>query len=96
LRNPFLDRVLARLGLRLAAWTRRGFDTRTADPALVGRRLMRGLKAGAILLLHDGNCARTSTGVPVIVAVLPGLIEAAADAGLNFVTLPDALQFANT
>ena len=96
LRNPFLDRVLARLGLRLAAWTRRGFDTRTADPALVGRRLMRGLKAGAILLLHDGNCARTSTGVPVIVAVLPGLIEAAADAGLNFVTLSDALQFANT
>jgi peptidoglycan/xylan/chitin deacetylase (PgdA/CDA1 family) len=95
LRNPFLEPVLAKLGLRLAAWTRRGFDTRTSDPATVSRRLLRNLKAGAILLLHDGNCARTSTGVPVIVAVLPGLIEAAADAGLNFVTLPDALQFAN-
>jgi peptidoglycan/xylan/chitin deacetylase (PgdA/CDA1 family) len=93
LRNPFLDPVLARLGLHLAAWTRRGFDTRTQDAAAVSRRLMRGLHAGAILLLHDGNCARTEEGVPVIVAVLPGLLEAAATAGLRFVTLSSALTF---
>lgn len=92
LRNPFLDPVLARLGLRLVTWSARGFDTRTADAATVRRRLMRNLEAGAILLLHDGNCARSPSGVPVIIEVLPALLEAAAAAGLRPVTLPDALQ----
>ena len=92
LRNPFLDPVLARLGLHLAAWTRRGFDTRSADPLVVNRRLTQGLKAGAILLLHDGNSARSSDGVPVILAVLPMLLEAAAAAGLHFVRLHDVFH----
>ena len=83
--------MLARLGLRLVAWTRRGFDTRTADPATVSRRLMASLHAGAILLLHDGNSARSASGVPVIVAVLPALLEALAAAGLRTVTLAEAL-----
>jgi peptidoglycan/xylan/chitin deacetylase (PgdA/CDA1 family) len=95
LRNPFLDPVLARLGLRLVAWTARGFDTRTADAATVQRRLMRNLEAGAILLLHDGNCACSQSGVPVIIEVLPVLLEAAAAAGLRSVTLADALQCEN-
>ncbi len=92
LRNPFLDPVLTRLGLRLAAWTRRGFDTRSADAELVTRRLMRDLRPGAILLVHDGNCAHSRDGVPVILNVLPALLGAGATAGLRFVTLSNALQ----
>ncbi len=92
LRNPFLDPVLARVGLLLAAWTRRGFDTRTTDPDIVRHRLLQDLKAGTILLLHDGNCARTPAGVPMIVAVLPALLDAAVQAKLHFVTLPAALK----
>lgn len=92
LRNPFLGPVLAELGLHLASWTRRGFDTRTADTATVCQRLMQDLRAGAILLLHDRHCARTVRGEPVIIAVLPALLEAAAAARLRFVTLPDALH----
>lgn len=88
LRSPLLDPVLSKLGLRLVAWTRRGFDTRTADAAAVRRRLLRNLEAGAILLLHDGNSARSPAGVPVIIDVLPTLLEAA---GLRTVTLTDAL-----
>lgn len=96
LRNPFLDPVLTKHGLRLAAWTRRGFDTRTGDAAVVGRRLLRDVKPGAILLLHDGNCARTAAGIPVILAVLPMLFDAARDAGLRFVPLSTALQSSQT
>lgn len=92
LRSPLLDPVLAKLGLHLAAWTRRGFDTRTSDPVTVSRRLLTDLKAGAILLLHDGNSARSSSGAPVIVAVLPALLEAAAATGLHFVTLNQVLE----
>lgn len=96
IRNPFLDPVLARLGLRLASWTRRGYDTRTSDPSLVSKRLLKDLRPGAILLLHDGNCARTDAGTPVILEVLPTLLEAAAARQLHFVTLSNALHTAHT
>jgi len=92
LRNPFLDPVLARLGLRLASWSARGFDTRSGDVERVNGRLLRGLRAGAILLVHDGNAARTHAGIPVILAVLPAVLAAARAAGLRFVTLRLALS----
>ena len=91
IRNPFLDPVLARLDLRLASWSARGFDTRVGDAGRVRNRLLRGLRAGAILLLHDGHAARTAAGVPVILEVLPALLESAAAAGLRAVTLRHAL-----
>jgi peptidoglycan/xylan/chitin deacetylase (PgdA/CDA1 family) len=91
LRNPFLDPELARLGLHLASWTRRGFDTVNSDPDLVFRRLTRDLRGGDILLLHDGHAARTASGAPVILEVLPRLLEALSAARLTAVTLPSAL-----
>lgn len=92
LRNPFLDPVLSSLGLRLASWSARGFDTRTSDVERVKNRLLRGLRAGAILLLHDGNAARTPDGIPVILEVLPTVLAAARAANLRFVTLRLALS----
>ncbi len=92
LRNPFLDPVLARLGLRLATWSVRGFDTRIGDVERVNNELLRGLRAGAILLLHDGNAARTPEGIPVILDVLPTVLAAAGAANLRFVTLRHALS----
>ena len=91
-RNPFLDPVLARLGLRLASWSARGCDTRTGDVERVKMRLLRGLRAGAILLMHDGNAARTQGGIPVILEVLPTVLAAARAANLRFVTLRQAVS----
>ncbi|MFY9974637.1 MAG: polysaccharide deacetylase family protein [Chromatiaceae bacterium] len=87
LRSPLLEPVLSRLDLRLATWTRRGFDTRTRDPKRVLRRLTRGLAAGDILLLHDGNAARTPDGEPVVIRVLPALLRDIAGSGLRPVAL---------
>jgi peptidoglycan/xylan/chitin deacetylase (PgdA/CDA1 family) len=92
LRNPFLDPVLARLGLRLASWSARGFDTRIGDVERVKNRLLRGLRPGAILLLHDGNAARTLDGIPVILEVLPTVLATARAANLRLVTLRQALS----
>jgi len=91
IRNPLLDRALARLGLQLVSWSARGFDTRIGDVERVRTRLLKGVRVGAILLMHDGNAARTTDGVPVILDVLPKILSAAADANLRFVTLPQAL-----
>ncbi len=94
LRSPLLDPALAGTGLRYATWTRRGHDSMRRDPAGVLRRLHRGLGGGDILLLHDGTCARTDTGEPVVLAVLPRLLAAIAAAGLRAVPLPTALALA--
>lgn len=92
LRNPLLDPVLSRLGLQLASWTRRGFDTAEKNPDVVLAKLLDGLKAGDILLLHDGSAARTVSGVPVILEALPPLLDAVAAAKLRPVTLREAKQ----
>jgi peptidoglycan-N-acetylglucosamine deacetylase len=91
LRNPFLDPVLTRLQLRLASWTRRGFDTVSTDADAVYRRLAHPLQDGDILLLHDGHAARSRRGQPVILEVLPRLLETLAALGLRPVTLRSAL-----
>lgn len=92
LRNPFLDPVLAQLGLQLASWSARGFDTRVGDGERVKKKLLHDLRSGAILLLHDGNAARTLDGIPVILEVIPTVLASAAAANLRFVTLRHALS----
>ncbi|MEO8314390.1 MAG: polysaccharide deacetylase family protein [Pseudomonadota bacterium] len=92
LRNPFLDPILARQGLQLASWTRRGFDTIARDSDVVLRRLVRGLHSGDILLLHDGNASRGPSGAPVILETLPALLESVAAASLTPITLRSALR----
>lgn len=91
LRSPLLDPVLTRLDLRLASWTRRGFDTVTHNPDSVFARLTRNATGGDILVLHDGHGARTRSGSPVIVEVLPRLLAALAAAKLKPITLRSAL-----
>lgn len=92
LRNPLLDPALHGLGLRLATWTRRGFDTRNRDPSRVAARLATGMGAGDILLLHDGHSAKTAAGRPVVLEALPRVLDAVARAGLAPVTLRQAMH----
>jgi peptidoglycan/xylan/chitin deacetylase (PgdA/CDA1 family) len=91
LRNPFLDPVLAALNLRLAAWTRRPYDTRDGRPERVLQRLTRGLGPGDILLMHDGHAALAPDGQPVILATLPVLLQTLRAQRLNPVTLQQSL-----
>jgi len=62
-----------------------------ADPEDVYRRLERSLAGGDILLLHDGHAARARAGTPVILEVLPRLLETLSRRQLRPVTLPAAL-----
>jgi peptidoglycan/xylan/chitin deacetylase (PgdA/CDA1 family) len=91
LRNPFLEPALTRANLQLVSWTRRGFDTVNGSAARVLDRLTRHLQSGDILLLHDGHTARTPSGSPVILEVLPPLLRALAAARLAPITLRAAL-----
>ncbi len=90
IRNPLLDPVLSNLGIRLVSWSHRSFDTRYKNPHEMLRRLKKGIAAGNIILLHDGNAARTHEGVALSVACLPGFLKSIADVGLTTVTLNEA------
>lgn len=87
IRGPMLFPVLARHDLRLAAWTRRGFDTVSSDPESVLGRLARNLRAGDVLLLHDAAPSRGRRAV--VLDVLPRLLDAVEGAGLRAGPLSD-------
>ena len=89
IRNPMLDPVVAQMGLHYISWTRRGFDTVARDSAVVLKRLIDGLAAGDILLLHDRP---TVHGEPVVLTVLPALLEKLSAAGLKPVSLTMAMR----
>jgi len=81
-RSPLLDPVLASRGLRYVSWTRRGFDALSGNSTRILRELTRGLAAGDVLLMHDR--------VPVVLSVLPALLERVAAQGLKAVSLASA------
>lgn len=83
-RSPMLDYVLAGIGLRYVSWTRRGLDGVCRNAAAVLRRLTQGVAAGNILLLHDG--------APVVLNVLPILLQRLTVQGLKSVSLPMAFR----
>jgi peptidoglycan/xylan/chitin deacetylase (PgdA/CDA1 family) len=86
-RNPLLDGVLHRNGLRLVSWTRRGFDAIGGHPDAIARRLLRGLAEGDILLLHDGSTLRAHGGNRQVLEVLPRVLDALAARGLRSVPI---------
>ncbi len=90
IRSPWLDLILARRRLKLASWTRRGFDTLDRRPERVAGRLLEGLAAGDVLLLHDGNAARDRHHRPVVLEILPRLLDALAENGLRGTCLPSS------
>ncbi len=71
--NAFVAPVLKAQGLARVAWSTRGFDAVASDPAQVVARIERGLKPGAIVLLHEG--AGHGRSVEILAALLPRLEE---------------------
>ena len=53
--NPRTFRAARALGMRVVGWTAGGLDTVLKQPERVVARVLKRLKPGAIILLHDGN-----------------------------------------
>lgn len=92
IQNLWLAAVLAKAGLSLVSWSRRGFDTVTRSGARVASRLERGLCPGDILLLHDGSSARDANGRPVVLEALPRVLDEMSRKGLRSEALHAVLE----
>jgi len=88
IRSPWLQPQLARRGMGLVSWSKRGYDTVSRNPERVAVRLLDGLEAGDVLLLHDVSRSRTRAGRPVVLEVLPRVLDALGSRGLRSVPLP--------
>jgi peptidoglycan-N-acetylglucosamine deacetylase len=84
-----LARAAADLGLRVVAWSVHSRDTFHPDPQAMARRVLRRIRGGDIVLLHDGG--RVPGGrkhcVEAVRLILAGLREK----GLKCVTLTELL-----
>lgn len=71
--NPFVAPVLQRLGLVRVGWSARGYDGVGCTTQGVLDRLLPDLRAGAIVLLHEG--AAHGHNLEIIERVLQALDE---------------------
>ena len=87
LSNPRVFRAAHALGLTVVGWTARGLDTRTRQPERIVHRIVRKLKPGAIVLLHDG-------GIPAdrLVATVKLLLDTVRARGYEVVRLDRMLK----
>lgn len=69
--NPFLAKALKGSALEVAGWSIRSLDTRNEAPEVVFKRIIRRLKGGEVVLLHDSS----APVVPVLKLLLPWLVE---------------------
>jgi len=88
-----LWQVLGERGLRLVMWSDSGLDWRQGAEAIVGT-VVKELRPGAVLLLHDGHGVRPADEVdrsPTVQA-LPQIIDWALGRGFSFVPLKHFLS----
>jgi peptidoglycan/xylan/chitin deacetylase (PgdA/CDA1 family) len=55
LKNFFVHNVLRRRSMHLIGWTARGFDTGKRHPERVAKRILKHVRPGAIVLMHEGH-----------------------------------------
>jgi peptidoglycan-N-acetylglucosamine deacetylase len=81
MKNPAVHPALDRRGMRLIGWTSRAFDAVQSDVDHITSRIVRDLRPGAILVLHQGR--------PHSLEVFERVIAAAVDRGYGFVIPED-------
>ncbi len=53
--NYFVHRIIGQRKMRLIGWSARGFDSVARDASTVVEKILRDIRPGAIVLLHDGG-----------------------------------------
>jgi peptidoglycan/xylan/chitin deacetylase (PgdA/CDA1 family) len=87
--SPRVASAARRLGLELVLWTATARDGVLTTPKRALARLVRALRPGAILVLHDGS--QRPDRAPIAAAVLEPLCDALDARGLRSVTLDELL-----
>jgi 60 kDa SS-A/Ro ribonucleoprotein len=84
--------VMAMLGMTAVGWQVRGRDAVSGNPRAIEARVVDGITAGGVILLHDGSGLGGKRDLSATVAALPAIIAAIRKKGLRFVRLDELLD----
>ena len=87
-RNPWVTPIAASLGQRTIGWSLGVWDSARPGASEITRRALSGLRAGSILLLHDGDGYDPDGDRLQTAEALPAIIRGLRARGLTFTTLP--------
>jgi peptidoglycan/xylan/chitin deacetylase (PgdA/CDA1 family) len=90
LKSGELAHAAWRRGLTLVAWSLHSRDTRLKDPQSIARRVLTRVRAGDIVLMHDGHDLPGRTR-PVCAVALRLILQGLREQGLECVTIPELL-----
>jgi peptidoglycan/xylan/chitin deacetylase (PgdA/CDA1 family) len=74
-RTPFIAHVVSNHHMRIVMWDDSAGDWAVNNPRTIARRILRGVKPGAIIVLHDGLDGIPTKDRKVLVRALPLIIH---------------------
>jgi peptidoglycan/xylan/chitin deacetylase (PgdA/CDA1 family) len=88
-RNPWVTPIARSLGERTIGWSLGVWDSARPGADEIVRRTLDGMRAGSILLLHDGDGYAAEGDRTQTAAALPAIIAGLRDRGFHFAVLPE-------
>jgi peptidoglycan/xylan/chitin deacetylase (PgdA/CDA1 family) len=90
-RNPFVNRAARELGYQVFGWSYGVWDTALPGSEIIRARVRKGLRPGAVILLHDGDGYDPDGDRTQTAAALPGIVRDVRDAGYEFAPLSELI-----
>lgn len=88
-RSPWVTSIASSLGQRTVGWSLGVWDSARPGAGEIVRRTLDGIRAGSILLLHDGDGYDADGDRMQTAEALPLILDGLRDRGFRFATLPD-------
>jgi len=88
-RRPATLRVARELGLQTVMWNVTGYDWNAPPAAVIEQKVVRQMRGGDVILLHDGGHRAMGADRAQTVIATENLIRRYRDQGYEFVTVPE-------
>lgn len=89
--NAWLFLEAGKHGYTIVKWSVSGFDWESKKAAAIADRVIRNVRNGSIIVLHDGRRLKQRNSCQPTIDALPRIITALEAKGYQFVTVPDLL-----
>ena len=86
-RNPRVFAILKELGMSLVGWQAHALDNLVNEPSVIARRIVKSVRPGGVILLHDGWDRDGKQDRTPTLEALPFILQGLKDRGLEFFTL---------